>query len=159
MDMRHILLACGLMMSITASAEPGAPRAVKSIQALDRDGDQMISLAEAEQGAPHLAARFAHLDTDNDGLLSREEIASAGPTSVRIRRNIEDDFAAADKDKDGQLSQAEAEAMPIVSDFFSDMDASKDGYVTMEEIHAHARAHGPIVRNVEVRVGPGMSEE
>lgn len=148
--MRHILLACGLMVAITASAEPGVPKAVKGVQSLDLDGDQMISLAEAEQGAPHLAARFDQLDTNHDGLLSRQEISSGHSSSVRIKRNIEDDFATADKDKNGQLSQSEAEAMPIVSDFFSDMDASKDGYVTMEEIHAHAKAHGPIVKHVVI---------
>ncbi len=157
--MRYTLLACGLMVAITASAEPGVPKAVKGIQSLDLDGDRMISLAEAEQGAPHLAARFAQLDTNHDGLLSREEIGSGRPGSVRIKRNIQDDFAVADKDKDGQLSQSEAEAMPIVSDFFSDMDASKDGYVTMEEIHAHAKAHGPIVKHVALGVEPGDMEE
>lgn len=150
--MRYLLLTCGLIAAIGASADPGLPKAVKSFQSLDLDGDKMISLAEAEQGAPHLASRFAKLDSNNDGLLSREEMAAGRPTrGVRVVRSIDEDFSAADGNKDGRLSRAEAEgAMPIVSDFFDEMDASADGYVTMEEIQAHARSHGPILKHITV---------
>jgi len=34
--------------------------------------------------------------------------------------------------------------MPIVNDFFDEMDTNADGYVTIAEIHAHAKSHGPI---------------
>jgi Ca2+-binding EF-hand superfamily protein len=158
--MRYTLLTCALMVAISAFAEPGVPKAVK-LQALDTDGDKMISLAEAEQGAPRLASRFTELDANNDGLLSREEIAGSHPMrGVHVVRNIEEDFAAADGNTDGRLSRAEAEeAMPIVSDFFDEMDESADGYVTMEEIHAHAKSHGPIVKHTTISRGPIDAEE
>lgn len=148
--MRYTWLACGLIVAITASAEPGVPRAVKGagIQSLDIDGDGMITLAEVEQGAPHLAERFSDLDTNNDGVLSNEEISAGRP--MRGVRSIDADFAAADANSDGKLSRSEAKEMPIVSDFFNEMDTSSDGYVTMEEIHAHAKSHGPVVKHVGI---------
>lgn len=154
--MRYILLVCGLIAAISASAERGMPKAVKGFQSVDLDGDKMISLAEAEQRAPHLASRFAKLDTNNDGLLSRDELEAGQPMpAVRVVRSIDEGFAAADGNKDGRLSRAEAEeAMPIVNEFFNEMDASEDGYVTMEEIHAHAKSHGPIVKHIAVDAGP-----
>jgi EF-hand domain pair len=144
--MRYILLTCGLMVAISTFAEPGAPKGSKELQALDTDGDSMISLAEAQQGAPRLASRFSELDANQDGLLSTEEIIEHQPMrGVRFVRDIQEDFVAADGNADGKLSRAEAaEEMPIVSHFFDEMDANADGYVTTEEIHEHARSHGRI---------------
>lgn len=149
--MRYTLLMCGLMVALGASAEAGHPRPLKGFQSFDLDGDQMVSLAETEQVAPHLAARFGELDTNNDGLLSHEEIAAGRAMPApggRGIRSIEEDFTAADGNKDGRLSRDEAQGMPIVSDFFNEIDTSKDGYVTLEEIHAHAKAHGPVIKHI-----------
>jgi len=63
---------------------------------------------------------------------------------VRFTRNIQDDFAAADGNADGKLSRTEAESMPIMSDFFDEIDANADGYITTEEIDQHAKTRGPI---------------
>jgi hypothetical protein len=143
--MKHLLLTCGLMVAMSAFAEPGAPKGPKAIETLDTDGDKMISLAEAQQGSPRLASRFNELDANKDGLLSIEEVLEGRPMrGVRFTRNIEDDFAAADRDADRKLSRTEAEAMPIMSDFFDEIDVNADGYITTEEIHQHARTRGPI---------------
>lgn len=144
--MRCVLLTCGLMVAISAFAEPGVPKGPPQLQALDTDGDKMVSLAEAQQGAPSLASHFYELDTNHDGLLSSAELSERhAMRGVRFIRNLQDDFSAADTNTDGRLSPAEAdEAMPIVSEFFDEMDANKDGYVTTEEIHEHAKSHGPI---------------
>lgn len=143
--MKHMLLTCGLMVAISAFAEPGAPKGPKALEALDTDGDKMISLAEAQQGSPRLASRFNELDTNKDGLLSTEEVLEGRPMrGVRFTRNIQDDFAAAVGNADGKLSRTEAEAMPIMSDFFDEIDANADGYITTEEIHQHAKTRGPI---------------
>ena len=74
-----------------------------------------------------------------------------------VFRSLEDDFAAADVNADGMLTRAEAQEMPIVSDFFGEMDSNADGHVTKNEIHDHARKHGPI-RVIKGR-GPGMAKE
>jgi hypothetical protein len=138
--MKHGLLICGLLMATAAYAGPGKP------QPLDTDGDQLISLAEAQAGAPELALQFSELDSNHDGMLSIDEVAANQPKGmVRFTRDIQEDFAAADTNGDGMLARAEADGkMPIVSDFFGEMDANKDGYVTMDEIHEHARKQGPI---------------
>jgi Ca2+-binding EF-hand superfamily protein len=154
--MKHWLLTCGLMVAMSAFAEPGTPKGPKALAALDTDGDKMISLAEAQQGSPQLAARFNELDTNKDGLLSTEEVLEGRPMrGVRFTRNIQDDFAAADGNADGKLSRSEAEAMPIMSDFFDEIDANADGYITMDEIHQHAKTRGPIfvVKEPGVEVG------
>ncbi len=50
---------------------------------------------------------------------------------------MESRFAAADKDKDGKLTLAEAQAgMPRVAANFSKIDRAGKGYVTIEEIKA-----------------------
>jgi hypothetical protein len=140
--MKYMLPTCTLLVAMNAFAEPGMPRGPIDLKALDTNGDRMISLPELQEGAPRLASRFNELDTNHDGLLSTDEMAAV---RVRVTRNIQDDFAAADSNVDGKVSRAEADAMmPIVSEHFDEMDTNGDGYVTVEEIHAHAKAHGPI---------------
>jgi hypothetical protein len=154
--MKHWLLTCGLMVAISAFAEPGTPKGPKALAALDTDGDKMISLAEAQQGSPGLAARFNELDTNKDGLLSIEEVIEGRPMrGVRFTRSIQDDFAAADGNADGKLSRSEAEAMPIMSDFFDEIDANADGYITTAEIDQHAKTRGPIFVVKEAGVEAG----
>jgi len=151
--MKYRLLICGLLMATGASADPGKPRS------LDTDGDQLISLAEAQAGAPELASHFGELDANHDGMLSVDEVVANQPTGkIRFTRDIQEDFAAADVNGDGMLARAEADGkMPIVSDFFGEMDANKDGYVTMDEIHEHARTHGPI--RIFRAHGPAAADE
>jgi len=146
MPMKYTLLTCGLLMAIAAFADPGAPGDPNKLRAIDTDGDGLISLAEAQAGAPGLASHFSEFDVNHDGMLSIDEVIANQPMGkVRFTRDIQPDFVAADTNGDGMLTRAEAEAkMPIVSDFFGDMDANADGYVTQDEIREHARKHGPI---------------
>lgn len=54
-------------------------------------------------------------------------------------KEIEERFKAADKDKDGKLTLAEAKAgMPRVAKGFDKIDKDKKGYVTVEQIKAFA---------------------
>lgn len=47
-------------------------------------------------------------------------------------------FAAADRDHDGRLTRAEAEAgMPRVAQYFDSIDAAHAGYITLEQIEAY----------------------
>lgn len=157
--MKYPLLAFGLLMATRAfSADSGASGGAKNLQALDTDGDRLISLAEAQAGAPELASRFSKVDANQDGFLSIDEVIAGKPArDVLIHRPLQEDFAAADGNADGMLTRAEAEEMPIVSDFFGEMDSNVDGYVTQDEIREHARKHGPI-RVIKGR-GPGMAKE
>lgn len=134
--MRYLLLTCGLMMGSSAFAEP---------KAIDLDGDRMISLAEAQQGAPALASRFNELDANKDGLLSVDEVVTDRPMhGAKFVRDMQAEFVTADRNADGMLTRTEAAEMAIVNEFFGEMDTNTDGFVTQEEIRAHAKAHGPI---------------
>jgi Ca2+-binding EF-hand superfamily protein len=54
-------------------------------------------------------------------------------------REIEECFAVADKNHDGKLTLAEAQAgMPRVAAHFNDIDIDHKGYVTVAEIEAMA---------------------
>jgi hypothetical protein len=156
--MKYTLLTCGLLMATSAFADTGASGGPKKFQALDTDGDHLISLAEAQAGAPELASRFSKIDANQDGLLSVDEVIAGRPAGdVLIHRPMQEDFAAADANADGMLTRAEAVGMPIVSDFFGEMDSNVDGHVTQDEIREHGRKHGPI-RVIKGR-GPGTAKE
>jgi hypothetical protein len=156
--MRYTLFTCGLLMASSAFADGGASGGGEKLQALDIDGDHLISLAEAQAGAPELAARFSKIDANQDGLLSIDELVAGRPAQdVRIFRDMQRDFTAADANADGMLTRAEAAEMPIVSDFFGEMDGNADGHVTQDEIREHARTHGP-VRVIKGR-GPGAAKK
>ena len=144
--MKNALLVCATLMSFGAYADPAAIGGPTTLRAIDTDADGLISLAEAQAGAPDLAAHFNELDANQDGMLSIDEIAAHQPMgNVRFTRDLDADFTAADVDGDGKLSRAEAAAkMPLVNDFFGEMDADADGYVTRDEIRAHARKHGGV---------------
>ena len=54
-------------------------------------------------------------------------------------RQIDERFAAADKNKDGKLTLDEARSgMPRVADNFDKIDSQKRGYVTLDQIKAAA---------------------
>jgi hypothetical protein len=156
--MKYTMLTCGLLMAAGAFADTGAPDDANKFQALDTDGDRLISLAEAQAGAPELASRFSKIDANQDGLLSIDEvIAGQPPRNVMFFRDMQKDFAAADVNADGMLTRAEAQEMPLVSDFFGEIDSNADGHVTQDEIREHARTRGPI--RVIKGMGPGTAKE
>jgi hypothetical protein len=105
--MKSTLAAFSLMVATSAfAAGPGSRQGAERSQALDTDGDGMVSLAEAQQNAPALASHFNELDTNRDGLLSREEI-DEGRMKAGGGQSAHDAFAAADSNADDKLSREE----------------------------------------------------
>jgi hypothetical protein len=77
-------------------------------------------------GAPALA-----------GVMIAAALGAAHAQSAAQIAMVESRFAAADKDKDGKLTLAEAQAgMPRVAANFSKIDRAGKGYVTIDEIKA-----------------------
>ncbi len=72
-------------------------------------------------------------------LLMLVVVATAYAQESRTDREIDERFAAADKNKDGKLTLEEAKAgMPRVAANFQRIDTQKKGYVTATEIKAMA---------------------
>ncbi len=72
-------------------------------------------------------------------LLMLVAVATAYAQESRTDREIDERFAAADKNKDGKLTLEEAKAgMPRVASNFQRIDTQKKGYVTAAEIKAMA---------------------
>jgi hypothetical protein len=64
--------------------------------------------------------------------------AQAGPGRGALLERLK----AADTNADGMLSRAEAAALPRIAAHFDEIDANKDGQITMEELRAfHAQRH------------------
>ncbi len=71
------------------------------------------------------------------GVLVIAALGAAQAQSAAQIAMMESRFAAADKDKDGKLTLAEAQAgMPRVAANFSKIDRAGKGYVTIDEIKA-----------------------
>ncbi|WP_088383151.1 EF-hand domain-containing protein [Roseateles aquatilis] len=59
----------------------------------------------------------------------------------KAAQKLEERFAAADKDHDGKLTKAEAQAgMPRVAKHFDEIDTQKTGAVTLEQVKQFAAA-------------------
>ncbi len=58
-------------------------------------------------------------------------------------QKMQERFKAADKDNDGKISKAEADAsLPRLAKHFADIDTNKDGFITKEEMRAWHQSHG-----------------
>jgi uncharacterized low-complexity protein len=66
--------------------------------------------------------------------------AQNGKAAQAVQK-LEDRFAAADKDHDGKLTKAEAEAgMPRLAKHFDEVDTQKTGSVTLDQVKQYAAA-------------------
>ena len=111
------------------------------IKAADTNGDGQISQAEAKAGLPMVYDHFDFLDVDNDGFVTKAEFDRLRDP-VAMRTEVLSRLKAADKDGNGKLDQAEAAfALPALAARFAQLDANKDGYVTLDELAALMGPH------------------
>lgn len=138
--------------------------ATRMMGRFDTNKDGKITRAEADAaiaahkaakgkiGAAHGAERlFARADLNKDGVLTSAELASLKPSEKRMERMANGHggpmghmLGAADTNKDGKISLAEAQALAI--QHFDMADANRDGKVSPEERKAarqkmHAERH------------------
>jgi hypothetical protein len=137
-NMRYVLAVICLWMTalVQGCATPTKPPAAGGPR-VDANGDGIVTREEA-QVYPQLASHFDAADTNHDGRLEGAEVEAGRATARReARAAIRARWAAADKDGDGAISQAEAnESMPLLAKRFSEFDANGDGKVSRDEIHS-----------------------
>ncbi len=99
---------------------------------MDANGDGIVSKSEFDN---FNSRQFERLDGNKDGDLTLDEmnaghnIATGNSATAHLDRR----FYAADSNQDGGLDRKEAVAMPMLSTYFDEVDANKDGKVTRQE--------------------------
>jgi len=137
--------------------QPSQSRAPSSsaitFNAVDGNGDGIISKVEFDA---FNTRHFDGLDDNKDGQLTPQEMMrnhkppqSHSNGTAHLNRR----FAAADADHDGGLDKNEARHMPMLTRFFSQVDANKNGKVTRQEYYeAMPLLHG--AKNIPTHDNP-----
>jgi len=114
-------------------------------KAADKDGNGTLSREEAAASMPHVAENFDKIDANKDGQVSEDEMrAFHKAQGQHSPEQMQQRFKAADKNGDGAIDLAEAKAgMPMLAEHFADVDTSKDGKVTPDEMKAHHQRMHP----------------
>lgn len=126
---------------MAAAAESPTPDKAGPIR-LDRNADGVIDRDEAA-AHPRLLQQFDQLDRNHDGKLEKDEWPHPrgrmhGPKSGSGPRPVKA-MARLDVDKDGRISQAEAQADPRLAARFAELDADKNGYLDKADAQARMR--------------------
>lgn len=148
--MKHFkLLAIAVAAALASAAAfaqtaTNAPAAGDQHAQLDANKDGLIDRAEAAK-APRLAAQFDQLDKNKDGKLDAgERPQMAGKRHQGGKQGGHGRMIAADTDKDGRISRAEADAANAkASERFEQMDVNKDGYLDRSDRRRAARSAAP----------------
>jgi len=131
MTRRTIILAlvsAGLALGAIAPALSASKHGV--MQTLDPNGDGTIDLAEARKVA---GAVFDRIDHNKDGLVNKRELGG---------RVTPQEFAAADRNRDGKLSKDEY--LSVVEKRFKAADPANTGKVSERELFS--RTGRPLAR-------------
>ena len=110
---------------------------------LDTNGDGVISRKEFNA---YNAKHFKELDINKDGQLTLEELQGGHTQGMGHgdgTTHLDQRFNAADTNHDGGLDREEAQNMPMLTKYFDEVDANKDGKVTRQEyLDAMPLLHG-----------------
>lgn len=135
-----ILTAVGLASAalLAVAAPEGHGAMADRLKQADTNGDGMISKDEAK-ALPRLAEHFDEIDANHDGQITSDELRAFHQKHRGQRAAAF--FKKVDTDGDGRISRAEAQAgAPRLAEHFDDIDANKDGFITMDEMKAaHAK--------------------
>ena len=122
-------LVIGIAVSIPAAAQTPPP-ATPTQQELNNRKDVERTLDE----------NFGKSDVNNDGFLSDQELRqAAGRVGQQLASRMEQEFRTLDKDKNGQLSLQEFQAVAaartaqLSANALQQLDANKDGKISPAE--------------------------
>ncbi len=122
-----------------SNSSDSAAMAQQRWSAADTDRNGTLSKAEMQVSMPTIAANFSKMDVNGDGQLSRDEMHGAKHSTSKAEWSP--GFKAADTDRDGSLTLAEAQSgLPTVAAHFSTVDANRDGKLTQQEMAAHQQS-------------------
>ncbi|MFQ6548693.1 EF-hand domain-containing protein [Aestuariibius sp. 2305UL40-4] len=125
-----LIVALGLGYTLEASAQ-GGPGAA-SFDAIDADGDGVLSEAEMQQFSEMaFEERFARADADGDGALNAAEMEAM--RSERTDRRMQRMMGRLDRNNDGLLQYVELSQMAGRNRIFGRLDANQDGEVSRDE--------------------------
>lgn len=102
---------------------------------LDADKDGKVTKAELDA---QKTARFTEADTNKDGKLSAEELTAARDAMIAKRKadRLADMVAKMDKDGDGMIAIDELPSPPNADRMFDRIDTDKDGAISQAEADA-----------------------
>lgn len=127
-----VIAASLMFVSASSHAGPmGNPGGVGDagiLTEMDLNGDGKVTKAEFDA---FQSGQFAALDENHDGVLEGDELQGRNRNSATA--HLDRRFNAADANHDGGLDRTEAGAMPMLSIYFDEVDANKDGKVTRQE--------------------------
>lgn len=147
---RHALAIAAATLALAAGPAFAADRNAQAdppgFNELDKDNDGFVTRAEAQRN-PNLVKRFEKADDDKDGRLTRGEYLAvmAAKDFRSLREEVADfvepgsdekqarGFNELDRNGDGKLSRAEAQASRELASRFAETDDDKDGSVTRVE--------------------------
>lgn len=91
--------------------------------------------AQAQTANPSFDRGFAAMDANTDGKIDRAEYSRFMQDRFdRQAAAMEIAFNEMDKNKNGLVSKAEAEAVPIIASAFDGLDANRDGNLSATEM-------------------------
>ena len=103
----------------------------KMFKEADSNGDRAISKDEFNA---FQSKHFEKMDANSDGKISHGEMESGHNKHTESgTTHLDKRFNKADANHDGGLDRTEAEMMPMLSTYFSEVDANKDSKVTRQE--------------------------
>lgn len=126
---RIILGALALAAAPAAHAQAGGEHGILATADANNDG-----LVSREEYRASRSMKFARLDRNGDGAVSKDDYARLAKVRPEAAQKLDMLITQADADKDGKVTRAEYDAMPMP--LFDKADTNGDGSIDKTEMAA-----------------------